>query len=186
MAARVGTALSDENVLKHCADYRPIPMHLTNAIVDGNMKPQTSTPFSSKPLKYHKKVARPEHFDAFAKSLARNLGNDPEFRGRLQSAYAAVINAAPPDPAPAAVTALDILSIPPPPPLIMVAPPPPPPRPPPPDLSPELAADIMRLMQEMTPPRRSSRLGASRPEGFFSDANQAARGEGTDGRPYIP
>ena len=99
MAARVGTALSDENVLKHCAYYRPIPMHLTNAIVDGNMKPQTSTPFSSKPLKYHKQVARPEHFDAFAKSLARNLGNDPEFRSRLQSAYAAVINAAPPDPA---------------------------------------------------------------------------------------
>ena len=181
MAARVGTALSDENVLKHCADYRPIPMHLTNAIVDGNMKPQTSTPFSSKPLKYHKKVARPEHFDAFAKSLARNLGNDPEFRGKLQSAYAAVINAAPPDPAPAVVTALDILSIPPPPPLIMVAPPPPPPRPPPPDLSPELAAEILRLMQEMTPPRRSSRTGASRPEGFFSDANQAARGEGTEG-----
>ena len=180
MAARVGTALSDENILKHCADYRPIPMHLTNAIVDGNMKPQTSTPFSSKPLKYHKKVARPEHFDAFAKSLARNLGNDPEFRGRLQSAYAAVINAAPPDPAPAVVTALDILSIPPPPPPDQSAPPPPP------NLSPELDAEILRLVQEMTPPRRSSRTGASRPEGFFSDANQAARGEGTDGRPYIP
>ena len=179
MAARVGTALSDENVLKHCADYRPIPMHLTNAIVDGNMKPQTSTPFSSKPLKYHKKVARPEHFDAFAKSLARNLGNDPEFRGRLQSAYAAVINAAPPDPAPAVVTALDILSIPPPPPPDQSAPPPPP------NLSPELDAEILRLMQEMTPPRRSSRTGASRPEGFFSDASQAARGEGTDGRPLL-
>ena len=180
MAARVGTALSDENVLKHCADYRPIPMHLTNAIVDGNMKPQTSTPFSSKPLKYHKKVARPEHFDAFAKSLARNLGNDPEFRGRLQSAYAAVINAAPPDPAPPVVTALDILSIPPPAPPDLSAPAAPP------NLSPELDAEILRLMQEMTPPRRSSRLGASRPEGFFSEANQAARGEGTDGRPYIP
>ena len=275
MAARVGTALSDENVLKHCADYRPIPMHLTNAIVDGNMKPQTSTPFSSKPLKYHKKVARPEHFDAFAKSLARNLGNDPEFRGRLQSAYAAVINAAPPDPAgpdPAPINE-----------AIPAAPP-------------GLPEEILRLVQEMQapevqpvqeqyhnpiqqefsenvnldaipeeaeasdgdsvpelepnfvdevgnvdpndprpfgepsesseedvpelepdfvdevgnvdpndprpfgepsesseeegpspstapPPRRSSRTGASRPEGFFSNANQAARGEGAVSTP---
>ena len=242
MAARVGTALSDENVLKHCADYRPIPMHLTNAIVDGNMKPQTSTPFSSKPLKYHKKVARPEHFDAFAKSLARNLGNDPEFRGRLQSAYAAVMaeHAAPPDPA---------------------GPDPAPAAPPPPQgpALPGLDEEIQRLIQEMQgpavqpvpeqynnpiqqelpenvnldaipeeaeasdgdsvpelepdfvdevgnvdpndprpfgepsesseeegpssstappPPRRSSRAGASRPAGFYSEANQAARGSG--------
>ena len=245
MAARVGTALSDENILKECAHYRPIPMHLTNVIVDGNMKPQTSTPFSSKPLKYHKQVARPEHFDAFAKSLARNLGNDPEFRSRLQSAYAAVINAAPPDPA---------------------DPDPAPAAPPPPQgpALPGLDAEIQRLLQEMQgpavqpvpeqynnpiqqelpgnvnvnvdaipeeeeasdgdsvpelesdrererdrsdtesdffesanppsefvegddsadetpvppPPRRTSRPGASRPEGFYSEANQAARGSG--------
>ena len=245
MAARVGTALSDENILKECAHYRPIPMHLTNVIVDGNMKPQTNTPFSSKPLKYHKQVARPEHFDAFAKSLARNLGNDPEFRSRLQSAYAAVMaeHAAPPDPAgpdpaPAAPPAA-----------------PPPPQGP---ALPGLDEEIQRLIQEMQgpavqpvpeqynnpiqqelpenvnldaipeeaeasdgdsvpelepdfvdevgnvdpndprpfgepsesseeegpspstapPPRRTSRPGASRPEGFYSEANQAARGEG--------
>ena len=46
MATRVGTILSDENVMKHCAIYRPIPMHLTKSVLHST---QTETQYG-KPL----------------------------------------------------------------------------------------------------------------------------------------
>lgn len=88
MAARVGTVLSDEHILKECAHYRPIPMKLAEKMFDGTNTLKVS-PYSSKPLKYSKQLARPEHFDSYAHSMARNLGNDPEFRGKLHAAYTA-------------------------------------------------------------------------------------------------
>ena len=91
MAARVGTVLSDEHVLKHCAHYQPIPMKLAAKILDGNSISAKTSPFSSKPLKYVAQLSRPAHFDSYAHSIARNLGNDPEFRGKLHTAYTADI-----------------------------------------------------------------------------------------------
>ena len=88
MAARVGTVLSDEHILKECAHYRPIPMKLAEKMFDGTNTLKVS-PYSSKPLKYIKQLARPEHFDSYAHSMARNLGNNPEFRGKLHAAYTA-------------------------------------------------------------------------------------------------
>ena len=86
MAARKGTILSDEHILKECAHYRPIPMKLAAKMIDGN-KLNVQSPFTSKKLKYQRQLSRPEHFDSYAHSLSRNLGNDPEFRGRLHTAY---------------------------------------------------------------------------------------------------
>ena len=89
MAARVGTVLSDEHILKECAHYRPIPMKLASKLIDSSYIKNDKSPFSSKPLKYQRQLARPEHFDSYAHSLSRNLGNDPEFRGKLHAAYTA-------------------------------------------------------------------------------------------------
>ena len=89
MAARKGTILSDEHILKECAHYRPIPMKLAARIIDGNSVVAKESPFSNKKLKYQRQMSRPEHFDAYAHSISRNLGNDPEFRGRLHGAYTA-------------------------------------------------------------------------------------------------
>ena len=91
MAARVGTVLSDEHILKHCAHYRPIPMKLAAKILDGKGVSAKTSPFTSKPLKYVAQLSRPAHFDSYAHSIARNLGNDPEFRSRLHTAYTADI-----------------------------------------------------------------------------------------------
>ena len=89
MAARVGTVLSDEHILRECSHYRPIPMKLASKIIDGSSIRNDKSPFSSKPLKYQRQLARPEHFDSYAHSLNRNLGNNPEFRGKLHAAYTA-------------------------------------------------------------------------------------------------
>ena len=86
MAARKGTILSDEHILKECAHYRPIPMKLATKMLDGGAL-NVQSPFTSKKLKYQRQLSRPEHFDSYAHSLSRNLGNDPEFRGRLHTAY---------------------------------------------------------------------------------------------------
>ena len=91
MAARKGTILSDEHILKECAHYRPIPMKLAARIIDENSVVAKESPFSNKKLKYQRQMSRPEHFDSYAHSLSRNLGNDPEFRGRLHTAYNADI-----------------------------------------------------------------------------------------------
>ena len=91
MAARKGTILSDEHILKECAHYRPIPMKLAAKILDGDSVSAKTSPFSSKPLKYVAQLSRPAHFDSYAHSIARNLGNDPEFRGKLHTAYTADI-----------------------------------------------------------------------------------------------
>ena len=104
MAARKGTILSDEHILKECAHYRPIPMKLAARIIDGNSVVAKESPFTNKKLKYQRQMSRPEHFDAYANSLSRNLGNDPEFRGRLHGAYTADVaqhHTATPAPAPA-------------------------------------------------------------------------------------
>ena len=89
MAARNGTVLSDEHILRECSHYRPIPMKLASKIINGSSIQNDKSPFSSKPLKYQRQLARPEHFDSYAHSLSRNLGNDPEFRGKLHAAYTA-------------------------------------------------------------------------------------------------
>ena len=246
MAARKGTILSDEHILKECAHYRPIPMKLAARIIDGNSVVAKESPFSNKKLKYQRQMSRPEHFDAYAHSISRNLGNDPEFRSKLHTAYTADV-VAHMNPPPAEGPDLN-------------APPPPPQEGP---ALPALDAEIQRLIEEMQgpavqpvpeqynnpiqqdlpenvnvnldaipeeeasdgdsvpelesdrererdrsdtesdffesanppsefvegddsadetpvppPPRRTSRPGASRPEGFYSEANQAARGSG--------
>ena len=89
MAARKGTILSDEHILKECAHYRPIPMKLAARIIDGNSVVAKESPFTNKKLKYQRQMSRPEHFDAYAHSISRNLGNDPEFRSKLHTAYTA-------------------------------------------------------------------------------------------------
>ena len=246
MAARKGTILSDEHILKECAHYRPIPMKLAARIIDGNSVVAKESPFTNKKLKYQRQMSRPEHFDAYAHSISRNLGNDPEFRSKLHTAYTADV-VAHMNPPPAEGPDLN-------------APPPPPQEGP---ALPALDAEIQRLIEEMQgpavqpvpeqynnpiqqdlpenvnvnldaiseeessdgdsvpelepdrererdrsdtesdffesanppsefvegddsadetpvppPPRRTSRPGASRPEGFYSEANQAARGSG--------
>ena len=275
MAARVGTVLSDEHVLKHCAHYQPIPMKLAAKILDGDSISAKTSPFTSKKLKYVAQLSRPAHFDSYARSIARNLGNDPEFRSRLHTAYTADIAqhataSEVPEPAPSSEA----------PPYV------PPPNVPPPSLQgafgftnwewlTNVLPALMRLEEQMNtpenqpdprayrpptgvnapfvsqydfgedppggdagasneaegyesaqsastdpvpdlepdvvdevgtvdandplpfgepsesseeegpssstnPPRRSSRAGASRAEGFYSEANQAARGQGND------
>ena len=244
MAARKGTILSDEHILKECAHYRPIPMKLAARIIDGNSVVAKESPFTNKKLKYQRQMSRPEHFDAYAHSISRNLGNDPEFRSKLHTAYTADV-VAHMNPPPAEGPDLNA---------------PPPPQGP---ALPGLDAEIQRLIEEMQgpavqpvpeqynnpiqqdlpenvnvnldaiseeeasdgdsvpelesdrererdrsdsesdffesanppsefvegddsadetpvppPPRRTSRPGASRPEGFYSEANQAARGSG--------
>ena len=112
MAARVGTILSDEHILKECAHYRPIPMKLAEKIIDGTSQMSKMSPYSSKPLKYIKQLARPEHFDAYAHSIARNLGNNPEFRGKLHAAYTAdVAEHSPPPGAPDAFFMNNVLPL---------------------------------------------------------------------------
>ena len=239
MAARKGTILSDEHILKECAHYRPIPMKLAARIIDGNSVVAKESPFTNKKLKYQRQMSRPEHFDAYAHSISRNLGNDPEFRSKLHTAYTADV-VAHMNPPPAEGPDLNA----------------------PPGLFPELDPEIQRLIEEMQgpavqpvqeqynnpiqedlpenvnvnvnvnaipeeaeasngdsvpelepdfvdevgnvdpndprpfgepsesseeegpspstapPPRRSSRAGASRPAGFYSEANQAERGSG--------
>ena len=77
--------LSDEHILKHCAHYRPIPMHLAPTILHINSKPMT--PYSSKQLKYTKMVSRPDTFDTLARSIARATGNDSDTRDNLHEAF---------------------------------------------------------------------------------------------------
>ena len=81
MATRVGTILSDENVMKHCAIYRPIPMHLTKSVLHST---QTETQYGKK-LKYPSPLLRPTNFDTLATTLTRHSGNDPDVRDRLMT-----------------------------------------------------------------------------------------------------
>ena len=134
MAARKGTILSDEHILKECAHYRPIPMKLANKMIDGtNENLNVESPWMSKKLKYQRQMSRPEHFDAYAHSISRNLGNDPEFRSKLHTAYTADV-VAHMNPPPAEGPDLNA---------------PPPPQGP---ALPGLDAEIQRLIQEMQGP----------------------------------
>ena len=273
MAARVGTVLSDEHILKECAHYQPIPMKLAAKILDGDSVSAKTSPFSSKPLKYVAQLSRPAHFDSYAHSIARNLGNDPEFRGKLHTAYTADIeqhhNEVPaPAPSSEAPPYVPPPNVPPPslqgafgftnwewmtnvlPALMRLEeqmntpenqPDPRAYRPPTgvnapfvsqydfgedppggdagasneaegyesaqsastdpvPDLEPDVVDEVGNVdandplpfgepsesseeegpSSSTNPPRRSSRAGASRAEGFYSEANQAARGQGND------
>ena len=51
MAARKGTVLSDEHILKECAHYRPIPMKLANEMIDGT-NVNVESPWMSKISRY--------------------------------------------------------------------------------------------------------------------------------------
>ena len=133
MAARKGTILSDEHILKECAHYRPIPMKLAARIIDGNSVVAKESPFTNKKLKYQRQMSRPEHFDAYAHSISRNLGNDPEFRSKLHTAYTADV-VAHMNPPPAEGPDLNA---------------PPPPQGP---ALPGLDAEIQRLIEEMQEP----------------------------------
>ena len=83
--------LSDESILKHCAHYRPIPMHASERVLRGNNDHHISTPFSSKKLKYIKQVSRPQTYDALATQLSRNSGNHSGFREALHEAFDAAL-----------------------------------------------------------------------------------------------
>ena len=58
MAARKGSILSDEHILKECAHYRPIPMKLAARIIDGNSVVAKESPFTNKKLKYQRQMYR--------------------------------------------------------------------------------------------------------------------------------
>ena len=91
MATRVGRILSDENVMKHCAIYRPIPMHLTKSVLHSN---QTETQYG-KPLKYPLPLSRPTNFDTSATTLTRHSGNDPDIRDRLHTSFCSALTVTP-------------------------------------------------------------------------------------------
>ena len=91
MATRVGTILSDENVMKHCAIYRPIPMHLTKSVLHST---QTETQYGKK-LKYPSPLSRPTNFDTLATTLTRHSGNDPEIRNRLHTSFRSALTITP-------------------------------------------------------------------------------------------
>ena len=91
MATRVGTILSDENVMKHCAIYRPIPMHLTKSVLHST---QTETQYGKK-LKYPSPLSRPTNFDTLATTLTRHSGNDPEIRDRLHTSFRSALTITP-------------------------------------------------------------------------------------------
>ena len=84
--------LSDEHILKHCAHYRPIPMHASERVLRGNNDHHTSTPYSSKKLKYIKQVSRPQIYDTLATQLSRISGNHSEFRDALHTAFDATLS----------------------------------------------------------------------------------------------
>ena len=84
--------LSDEHILKHCAHYRPIPMHTSERVLRGNNDHHTSTPYSSKKLKYIKQVSRPQIYDTLATQLSRISGNHSEFRDALHTAFDAALS----------------------------------------------------------------------------------------------
>ena len=91
MATRVGTILSDENVMKHCAIYRPIPMHLTKSVLHST---QTETQYGKK-LKYPSPLSRPTNFDTLATTLTRHSGNDPDIRDRLHTSFCSALTITP-------------------------------------------------------------------------------------------
>jgi len=91
MATRVGTILSDENVMKHCAIYRPIPMHLIKSVLHST---QTETQYGKK-LKYPTPLSRPTNFDTLATTLTRHSGNDPEIRDRLMTSFRSALTITP-------------------------------------------------------------------------------------------
>ena len=91
MATRVGTILSDENVMKHCAIYRPIPMHLTKSVLHST---QTETQYGKK-LKYPSPLSRPTNFDTLATTLTRHSGNDPDVRDRLMTSFRSALTITP-------------------------------------------------------------------------------------------
>ena len=63
--------LSDHNVMKKCSKHQTLPMHMSHILG----KPQTTTPYSSKSLKYPRQMSRPQTFDTLATQLSRNSGS---------------------------------------------------------------------------------------------------------------
>ncbi len=105
MASRVGTVLSDAHILKHCAIYQPIPMHMANTILNKDLKMSSeSSPYISKKLKYHNSVSRPASFNTLANSLTRVSGGDLRIRDHLINSYTSEIDAPPVNPATRPVT----------------------------------------------------------------------------------
>ena len=75
--------LSDQSILKHCAKYQPIPMHMTHSIL--NQSPILTTPYTSKKIKHVRQMSRPQTFDALATHLGKHSGS-VELRGLLHQA----------------------------------------------------------------------------------------------------
>ena len=83
--------LSDQSILKHCAKYQPLPMHMTQSIL-GNSQILT-TPYSSKKIKYVRQMSRPQTFDALATQLSKTSGS-LELREQLHQALSNAISSA--------------------------------------------------------------------------------------------
>ena len=83
--------LSDQSILKHCAKYQPLPMHMTQSIL-GNSQILT-TPYSSKKIKYVRQMSRPQTFDALATQLSKTSGS-LELREQLHQALHNAISSA--------------------------------------------------------------------------------------------
>ena len=81
--------LSDQSILKHCAKYQPIPMHMTHSIL--NQSPILTTPYSSKKIKHVRQMSRPQTFDALATHLGKHSGS-VELRGLLHQALTNAIS----------------------------------------------------------------------------------------------
>ena len=75
--------LSDESILRHCFQYRPIPLALTNKILKIAQKP--SSKFAKSP-KYSQMPPRPATFDTLAQSVAR-IRQDPSLRESMEKTY---------------------------------------------------------------------------------------------------
>ena len=95
MASRVGTVLSDAHILKHCALYQPIPMNMANTVLKKDLNIHTTTPFTSKKLKYHNSVSRPASFNTLVNSLTRVSGGDLRIRDHLINTYTTEMNKPP-------------------------------------------------------------------------------------------
>ena len=83
--------LSDQSILKHCAKYQPIPMHMTHSIL--NQSPILTTPYSSKKIKHVRQMSRPQTFDALATHLGKHSGS-VELRELLHQALNNAISSA--------------------------------------------------------------------------------------------
>ena len=86
------SVLSDAHIMKHCAIYNPIPMKIADKLLHQDLNVHTSTPFTTKKLKYKNAISRPSDFNALAKTLTRIGGNDARIYDALVKDFRQEVN----------------------------------------------------------------------------------------------